>query len=359
MIVLFASEHDRSQEILEFSLLHNTVSTPEDMEADITFTMDISTIKTNSVADLEAWANSTALDANIDALVPFFNNLNTFDTMDTDDELLLDVVPPMDIVTEAITFITNPDPDHYSHEDPNASVSDDGFTNNKPDLTLPLLVGQLCVHDEDDQPILLNMYLEDNDKIVPVDLLCSVDGYNLDANISNFNSVATGHAIHFYNSDDDTSPSAPQMFQSPTLVIVETVPDESPSAQLLPDPIVMFPDHVTHSSSPSPSSQSHLPHSSKSPFTAPTTPPVAAPSTNPCANPLPAPAPTTSPSPSPSLFLDEPYKGPTYTPNEADNLLVENFDHLLHLVTATLKEDGTPLCHSISDAIPHQQALLR
>ncbi|KAL7566588.1 hypothetical protein ACA910_000650 [Epithemia clementina (nom. ined.)] len=124
MAVSFASEHDRTQEISEFSLLHNTVSTPEGMEEDITFSMDISTIEPNSVADLEALANSTALDAKIDALVSFFNKLITFDTIDTNNKLLQDVVPPMGIVAKSVAFITNlePDPYFHPHEDPNANL---------------------------------------------------------------------------------------------------------------------------------------------------------------------------------------------------------------------------------------------
>ncbi|KAL7556520.1 hypothetical protein ACA910_000983 [Epithemia clementina (nom. ined.)] len=167
MEVLFASEHDHPQEVSEFSLLHNTVSTPANVEANITFTTDISTIGPTSVADLKVWANATALDAKLEALVPFFNDLNTFDTMDTNDKFLQDVKPPMDIVAEPVASITNPDPDPFFHPDDNASASNN---DNDPDLALPLLVGQLRVHDED-------MYLEDNDaENASVDLLCSVNG---------------------------------------------------------------------------------------------------------------------------------------------------------------------------------------
>ncbi|KAL7576763.1 hypothetical protein ACA910_005677 [Epithemia clementina (nom. ined.)] len=222
MDILFASEQAHPPEVLEFSFLHNTVLTSANVDADLTFTTDISSIKPTSVADLEVWANSTALNAKLDALVPFFNNLNTFDTMDTDDKSLRNVNSPMDFVSELVAFVTNPAPDPSFPPADNASAS---ATNDNADLAMSLLVGQLRVHDEDN-----------DDENSSVDLLCSVNGYDLDANISNFNSVGTGPATHFYDSDDDTYPSAPWMFRSPTSVIVETVPDESPSVRILPDP---------------------------------------------------------------------------------------------------------------------------
>ncbi|KAL7574761.1 hypothetical protein ACA910_017324 [Epithemia clementina (nom. ined.)] len=237
MDVSFTSKQAHPHEASEFSLLHNTVSTPADVDADLTFTTDISSIEPTSVADLDNWAHSTVLDAELDALVPFFDDLNTFDTMDTNDESLHNVEPPMNLVAEPVAFVTNPAPDPSFSPAYNASAS---ATHADADLALSLLVGHLRVDDEDNE----------DDENASVDLLCSVVGYDSDTNISDFNSAGTGRATHFYDSDNDTRPYAPRMFRSPTLVIVKTVPDESPSVRLLPDPIMMFPDHDTHSSLP-------------------------------------------------------------------------------------------------------------
>ncbi|KAL7580201.1 hypothetical protein ACA910_012949 [Epithemia clementina (nom. ined.)] len=99
MDVLFTSEQAHPQEVSEFSVLHNTMLTPANVYADLTFTMDISSIEPTSIADLDVWANSTTLDAKLDALVPFFDNLNTCATMDTNNKSLHDVKPPDRITT--------------------------------------------------------------------------------------------------------------------------------------------------------------------------------------------------------------------------------------------------------------------